>query len=47
VGDKQILLGVAPGRVATLHVLERPVDTAAVPGVAGGFAEKLAQLIKK
>ena len=47
VGDKQILLGVAPGRVETLHVLERPVDTSAAPGVAGGFAEKLAQLIKK
>jgi flagellar protein FliO/FliZ len=47
VGDKQILLGVAPGRVQTLHVLERPVDTAAPAGTAGGFAEKLAQLIKK
>ena len=48
VGDKQILLGVAPGRVQTLHVLERPVDTAvAASGMAGGFAERLAQLMKK
>lgn len=48
VGDKQILLGVAPGRVETLHVLERPVDTGTVPtGPAGGFAERLAQLMKK
>ena len=48
VGDKQILLGVAPGRVQALHVLDRPVDTAAPgPGLAGGFAERLAQLMKK
>jgi len=48
VGDKQILLGVAPGRVQTLHILERPVvDSAAPAGAVGGFAEKLAQLIKK
>jgi flagellar protein FliO/FliZ len=47
VGDKQILLGVAPGRVQALHVLERPVDTGtAGPGMAGGFAERLAQLMK-
>jgi len=47
VGDRQILLGVAPGRVETLHVLERPVDTGTVPsGPAGGFAERLAQLMK-
>jgi len=26
VGEKQILVGVAPGRVNTLHVLEHPVD---------------------
>ena len=48
VGDKQILLGVAPGGVQPLHVLERPVDTAAAAsGMAGGFAERLAQLMKK
>lgn len=47
VGDKQILLGVAPGRVQALHVLERPVDTGTPgPGMAGGFAERLAQLMK-
>jgi len=47
VGDKQILLGVAPGRVQALHVLERPVDTGVPgPGMAGGFADRLAQLMK-
>jgi flagellar protein FliO/FliZ len=46
VGDKQLLLGVAPGRVQTLHVLERPLETPAAPGAGGGFADKLAQLMK-
>jgi flagellar protein FliO/FliZ len=31
VGTKQILLGVAPGRVSTLHVLAEPVDMATPP----------------
>jgi len=47
VGDTQILVGVAPGRVQTLHVLERPVPAAAaaVPAAAS-FSERLAQAIK-
>lgn len=40
VGTEQLLLGVAPGRVATLHVLAQPVaiDRSAppAPGVKGG-----------
>ncbi len=41
-GDKQILLGVAPGRVQTLHVLEEPIQPqAASAAVTGGFAERL------
>jgi flagellar protein FliO/FliZ len=27
VGDKQLLLGISPGRIATLHVFDEPVDT--------------------
>jgi flagellar protein FliO/FliZ len=48
VGDKQLLLGVAPGRVQTLHVLEQPIPVAPATGVAAseGFAERLAQLMK-
>lgn len=46
VGDRQILLGVAPGRVSTLHVLERPVETLPAGLQAGGFAERLAQIMK-
>jgi flagellar protein FliO/FliZ len=49
VGDQQLLIGVAPGRVQTLHVLTHPVQAetphAALPG--GGFAERLAGLMKK
>ena len=48
VGDRQLLLGVAPGRVQTLYVLEHPVDTGTPSaGMAEGFAERLAQLMKK
>lgn len=46
VGDRQILLGVAPGRVSTLHVLDRPVESLPAGLPAGGFAERLAQLMK-
>jgi flagellar protein FliO/FliZ len=67
VGDQQLLLGVAPGRVQTLHVLARPVAVdsptlapaaggfadgsearaARQGGRAGGFAERLAQLMRR
>ncbi len=43
-GETQLLLGVAPGRVQTLHVLEQPLAAGdALPG--GGFAEQLARVI--
>lgn len=37
VGEEQIVLGVSPGRVERVHVLEHPVDvdTAAEPGFSG------------
>lgn len=51
VGDKQLLLGVAPGNVRTLHVFDAPVQPEApTPGgesakparaISGGFAERL------
>jgi flagellar protein FliO/FliZ len=41
VGKQQILLGVAPGRVSTLHVLSEPVDTSIPPTTPGpGTPEK-------
>ena len=48
VGDTQLLVGVAPGRVQTLHVLEHPLPVAAGAGASGaGFAEQLGRLIRK
>ncbi|MCE5231821.1 MAG: flagellar biosynthetic protein FliO [Mizugakiibacter sp.] len=45
VGERQLLLGVAPGRVSTLHVLEAPLpEPAATAAPAPGFAQLLAQL---
>jgi flagellar biosynthetic protein FliO len=47
VGGKQLLLGVAPGRVQTLHVLDEPISMA--PGADSGetFAERLSMVLKK
>lgn len=45
VGDKQILVGVAPGSVRTLHVLDKPAPEEALPD-APAFAERLAQLLR-
>jgi flagellar protein FliO/FliZ len=38
VGDKQLLVGVAPGRVQTLHVLDEPIATD-IPKSPGGVSE--------
>jgi flagellar biogenesis protein FliO len=40
-----LLLGVAPGRVQTLHVLDQPLQTTSTSG--GGFAEQLSHVLKK
>ena len=48
VGEQQLLLGVAPGRVQTLHVLDEPLKSAAQGGaVVPGFAEQLGRILKK
>ena len=44
VGDKQLLVGVAPGRVQTLHVLDEPIatDLPKTPGTSeSAFASRL------
>jgi len=46
VGETQLLLGVAPGRVQTLHVLEQPLDSGK-PATASGFADQLGRFLKK
>ncbi|HKJ95943.1 MAG TPA: flagellar biosynthetic protein FliO [Gammaproteobacteria bacterium] len=49
VGETQLLVGVAPGRVQTLHVLDKPIEVptggAKGAGQAGPFAERLRQLM--
>ena len=44
-GETQLLLGVAPGRVQTLHVLDKPMVETAVAGA--GFAEQLSRMLNK
>ncbi len=46
VGKQQLLLGVAPGRIQTLHVLDEPVTTAG-PQAPSAFADRLAKMMKK
>lgn len=48
VGETQLLLGVAPGRVQTLHVLDRPLpgQTSPQPG-KGGFAASLSAALQR
>ncbi len=47
VGETQLLLGVAPGRIQTLHVLEKPVALNAANPMPGNFSEQLARMLKK
>lgn len=47
VGEKQLLLGLSPGRIQTLHVLEQPLDTStpAQPGL-GALSQKFGALLQ-
>jgi flagellar protein FliO/FliZ len=49
VGEQQLLLGVAPGRVQTLHVLPQPLAPSAGTAAVGmdQFAERLSRLMKR
>ena len=48
VGDKQVLLGVAPGRVNTVHVLDQPVHTITDDNVGTeSFAARLREVLGK
>ncbi len=49
VGETQMLLGVAPGRVQALHVFAQPVVIArgAAPTPASAFSERLMALLKQ
>ncbi len=48
VGETQLLVGVAPGQVRTLHKLEEPIEAPQDTRLqSGGFAEKLAAVLNK
>jgi flagellar protein FliO/FliZ len=48
VGETQLLVGVAPGRVQTLHVLDKPLESMHSPTAkAAGFSEQLGRMLKK
>ena len=48
VGEQQMLIGVAPGSVRTLHVLEEPIQAPEghVRKVEGAFAQQLSMMLK-
>ena len=46
VGEEQLLLGVSPGRVQTLHVLEKPIEVEQPAMSTSIFAGKLAEVLK-
>ena len=48
-GEQQLLLGVAPGRVQTLHVLDEPLatGTSASPASDSGFAQRLQSVLNQ
>jgi len=45
VGEKQLVIGVAPGRVQTLHVFDEPIVSES-PEDKNSFADKLAKVVK-
>ncbi|KAF0193055.1 MAG: flagellar protein FliO/FliZ [Gammaproteobacteria bacterium] len=47
VGDEQLLLGVAPGRIQTLHKLERPVPVNSETARGESFAERMRTAVKQ
>lgn len=52
VGEQQLLLGVAPGRVQTLHVLEQPLEQpttarGAKRSTDGAFADRLRRVMQQ
>jgi len=48
VGETQLLIGIAPGEIRTLHVLDKPVTPPGGPAAGdGGFAERLAAAMRR
>lgn len=47
VGSTQLLVGVAPGRIDALHVLDKPLPVPDRPVGSGSFAEQLNALVAR
>lgn len=47
VGEQQILVGVTPQQVQTLHILETPVSTEQAKSIPIDFADKFQQILKQ
>jgi flagellar protein FliO/FliZ len=50
VGDTRLVLGVAPGHIATLHQMPRPAEDAAISAhepLAGPFYARLREMLNK
>jgi len=47
VGETQLLLGVAPGRINTLHVLDKPLETGEGVAANVSFAKRLQDVIRQ
>jgi flagellar protein FliO/FliZ len=46
-GKEQLVVGIAPGRVQTLHVLQEPVEASAPGGNVTPFAKRLNEALKR
>lgn len=47
VGEQQILLGVAPGRIQTLHVLDKPLDMTSSSHPVTAFQDRLKKIMSR
>ena len=47
VGEQQLLVGIAPGNIRTLHVLDEPLPEVRAGGKAEPLVEKFATILKK
>lgn len=47
VGEQQLLLGVAPGRIQTLHVLDQPLDMACSSHPVTAFQDRLKKVMSR
>lgn len=47
VGETQLLIGVSPGRIQTLHVLDKPVTTSETARPVHSFAQRMAEALAR